>query len=103
MKNVSAARQWQHTPALGGTEAGRSLEFKASLVYRASPGTPRATQRNLVSENQTKSSVLVVLANCFFIATSLLFVWSVKRKTDPLASLSGEIDGLGGPPGRGLL
>ena len=31
-------------------EAGRSLEFKASLVYIVSSRTVRAAERNLVSE-----------------------------------------------------
>ena len=30
------------------------LEFKASLVYRASSRTPKATERDLVSENKNK-------------------------------------------------
>jgi hypothetical protein len=37
------------TPAQEG-EAGGSLEFKASLVYRVSSRTNRATQRNPVSK-----------------------------------------------------
>jgi hypothetical protein len=36
-------------------EAGRQIsEFEASLVYRVSSRTARATQRNLVSKNQKK-------------------------------------------------
>ena len=38
------------------TEAGRSLEFEPSLVYRVSSMTARATQRNPVSKNQTKTN-----------------------------------------------
>jgi hypothetical protein len=34
-----------------------SLEFKTSLVYRASSGTARATQRNPVSEKKKKKKV----------------------------------------------
>jgi hypothetical protein len=40
---------------LGGRGRGRQIsEFKASLVYRASSRTARATQRNPVSKNQKK-------------------------------------------------
>ena len=39
-------------PSTCEAEAGRSFEFKTSLVYRASSRTVRATERNLVSENQ---------------------------------------------------
>jgi hypothetical protein len=35
-------------------EASRSLEFQASLVYRASSRTARVTERNLVLEKKTK-------------------------------------------------
>jgi hypothetical protein len=42
-------------PSTWGAEAGRSLEIEASLVYRVSSRTARATQRNRVSKNkQTK-------------------------------------------------
>jgi hypothetical protein len=45
---------WCHTtliPALGGR--GRQIsEFEASLVYRVSSRTTRATQRNLVSKTK---------------------------------------------------
>jgi hypothetical protein len=34
------------------TEAGGSLEFKASLVYRVSSRTARATQRNPVMKTE---------------------------------------------------
>jgi hypothetical protein len=40
---------------LGGR--GRQIsEFEAILVYRASSGTARATQRNPVSENKTTTT-----------------------------------------------
>jgi hypothetical protein len=40
---------------LGGR--GRLIsEFEASLVYRVSSRTAKATQRNLVSKNQTKTN-----------------------------------------------
>lgn len=35
-------------------ETGRSLEFRANLVYRASFRTARAAQRNPVSKNQKR-------------------------------------------------
>ena len=41
-------------PSSEEAEAGRSLECKASLVYRVSSRTARATQRNPVSKNQKK-------------------------------------------------
>ena len=36
-------------------EAGRSLEFEASLVYRVSSRTVKAVQRNSVSKNIPKA------------------------------------------------
>jgi hypothetical protein len=36
-----------------GAEAGRLLEFKGSLIYRASSRTTRAIQRNSVWKKQT--------------------------------------------------
>jgi hypothetical protein len=35
-------------------EVGKSLEFEASLVYRVSARTARATQRNPVLKNQER-------------------------------------------------
>jgi hypothetical protein len=43
-------------PSTCKAEAGRSLEFKASLVYRVSSRTARATQRNPVSKNKDKQT-----------------------------------------------
>ena len=40
-------------PALRG-QAGRSIKFEASLVYRVSSRTARATQRNPVSNKNKK-------------------------------------------------
>jgi len=37
------------------TEAGGSLEFRDSLVYRVSSRTSRTTQRNLVSKAKNKT------------------------------------------------
>jgi hypothetical protein len=53
---------WWHTPlipALGGR--GRWIsEFEASLVYRVSFRTARATQRNPVSKNQKKKLYICI-------------------------------------------
>jgi hypothetical protein len=41
---------------LGGRGRGRqTFEFEASLVYRVSSRTARATQRNTVSKNKNKN------------------------------------------------
>ena len=42
-------------PSTQEAEAGQSLEFEASLVYRMSSRTVRTTQRNPVSKKQTKT------------------------------------------------
>ena len=44
-------------PRTWETEAGRSLEFKDRLVYKASSGIARATQRNLVSKRKRKTKI----------------------------------------------
>jgi hypothetical protein len=41
-------------PSTQEAEAGGSLEFEASLVYRVGSGTVRAIQRNPVSKQQQK-------------------------------------------------
>jgi hypothetical protein len=41
-------------PSTWEAETGGISEFEASLVYRVSSRTARATQRNPVSENQKK-------------------------------------------------
>ena len=41
-------------PSTREAEAGGSLEFEASLVYKVSSRTARAIQRNPVSKNQKK-------------------------------------------------
>jgi hypothetical protein len=47
---------WWHTPLIPGLGGrGRQIsEFEASLVYRVSSRTARATQRNPVSKNQKR-------------------------------------------------
>jgi hypothetical protein len=52
LKKKNKAGQWWHTPlipTLGG-RGRRISEFEASLVYRVSSRTARATQRNPVSK-----------------------------------------------------
>jgi hypothetical protein len=41
-------------PALGRQRHVDLCEFKASLIYRVSSRTAKATQRNLVSKNKIK-------------------------------------------------
>jgi hypothetical protein len=43
-----------YNPSTREAEAGGSLEFEASLVYRVSSRTVGAIQRNPVSKNQKK-------------------------------------------------
>jgi hypothetical protein len=43
-------------PITWEAEAGKFLEFEASLVYKVSSRTARATQRNPVSKNKTKQN-----------------------------------------------
>ena len=45
-------------PALRGQRQEDLYEFEASLVYRVSPRTARATQRNPVLKNQRKKIIL---------------------------------------------
>jgi hypothetical protein len=50
------ARQWWPTPLIPALGRQRQVDFgfEASLVYRVSSRTARATQRNPVPKNQTK-------------------------------------------------
>jgi hypothetical protein len=43
-------------PSTREAEAGGSLEFEASLVYKVSSRTARAIQRNPVSKNQKQKN-----------------------------------------------
>jgi hypothetical protein len=45
-------------PSTWEAETGRISEFEASLVYKVSSRTARATQRNPVSKNKQKKIVL---------------------------------------------
>ena len=56
-KRQTEPGQWRHmafNPSTREAKAGRSLEFKTSLVYRVSSKTARTTQRNPVSKNKQK-------------------------------------------------
>ena len=44
------------SPSTGEAEAGRPLNFKASLVHRASSRTTRATQRNPALAKKTNNN-----------------------------------------------
>ena len=44
------------SPSTWEAKAGEDHEFEASLVYRASSRTARATQKNPVSKNQNKQT-----------------------------------------------
>jgi hypothetical protein len=62
-EKLVVSQAWWYTlliPALGG-RGRRISEFEASLVYRVSSRTARATQRNPVSKNQKKKKKLVVV------------------------------------------
>jgi hypothetical protein len=51
-----SAGQWWHMPLIPALGRQRISEFKASLVYRVSSRTARATQRNRVSKKQNKKT-----------------------------------------------
>ena len=55
-KKRHACRAWWRTPLIphSGGRGRRISEFKASLVYKVSSRTARATQRNPVSKNKNK-------------------------------------------------
>jgi hypothetical protein len=60
LKNKNKVMVYTLNPSTREAKAGRALEFKASLVYRASSSRrPRAAKRNSVLEhqkaNQTKT------------------------------------------------
>lgn len=55
---MGAGQRW-YTPLMPARR--RISEFEASLAYRASSGTARATQRNCVLKSQRKKKVLIVL------------------------------------------
>ena len=50
------AARWWHTPLIPVRQRQQISEYKASLVYRVSSRTARATQRNPVLKNQNKQS-----------------------------------------------
>jgi hypothetical protein len=45
-KQSQAVMAHAFNPSTQGSETGRSLEFKANMIYRGSSRTARATQRN---------------------------------------------------------
>ena len=53
-------------------------EFKASLVYRVSSRTARATQRNPVSKNNNNKKSMYVLSQC----------WGGRDKRMPMGSVA---------------
>jgi hypothetical protein len=60
MIKTTNQKQPGFNPSTQEAEAGRNLEFEASLVYRVSSRTAKATQRNRLSrktKNQTKTKV----------------------------------------------
>jgi hypothetical protein len=61
-ENRQVMVMYTFNPSTREAEAGRSLsEFKASLVYRVSSRTARATQRNPVSTNKQKTEKYILL------------------------------------------
>jgi hypothetical protein len=55
-----------HVPMHSGTEAGKNLSSRDSLVYRVSSGTARATQRNSVSKNPGGTKTQSMIHFCIF-------------------------------------
>jgi hypothetical protein len=53
--------------AHSGGRGRRISEFEASLVYRASSRTARATQRNPVSKNQKKKKKILHVLACIYV------------------------------------
>ena len=50
------ARQWWHRPLIPALGRQKISEFEASLVYRVSYRTARATQRTPVSKNRKQTN-----------------------------------------------
>jgi hypothetical protein len=66
-KNVFIARQCWCMPLITalGSRGRRISEFKASLVYRVSSRTARATQRNSVSKKkENEKNVFIITVLC---------------------------------------
>jgi hypothetical protein len=56
-------------PSTPEAEAGRSLEFNASLVYRVSSWTARTTQRNPALGKKNKRRGLLLPSIFYFVFT----------------------------------
>ena len=56
MREMRRLYGWGVSPALGRQRQGDLCEFKASLVYKLSSRTNRATQRNPVLKNKTNNN-----------------------------------------------
>jgi hypothetical protein len=54
LKSIVLAGQWWSTPLIPAGGGRQISEFQASLVYRVSSRTARATQRNPVSKKKKK-------------------------------------------------
>ena len=57
---VAIARQWWCKPLVPALERQRQaefLEFEASLIYRVSSTTARATQRNTISKKKYRGNI----------------------------------------------
>jgi hypothetical protein len=72
-KKITQARQLN--PALGGERQADLSEFEASLIYRVSSRTARATQRNPVSKKDKTNKFLKIKnkKSVMFIVYSLPF------------------------------
>jgi hypothetical protein len=78
--NVLAERRGAHLSSQHSGGRGRQIsEFEASLVFKVSSRTARATQRNPVSKNQTKpktkkqNKTRQKQMHCLFIFMTLYF------------------------------
>lgn len=58
-------------------EEGESLKLEASLVYRASSRSARATERNTVVKGERKESTEVML--CFYSVQSCSITWKTSK------------------------
>jgi hypothetical protein len=88
----TASRAWWRTPlipALGRQRQADLCEFEASLVYRVSFRTARATQKNLVLKNKTKQSKEYTL-----LLKSLVGITYISWLTTTYTPVPGEVTAL---------